>query len=110
MKRKVLTVAAVALLLTGCAGAEESAPATPTAVDTAEAEATFLEQLQTAIPDHARATTAQWLDVGNSICAAYEEGATPNQVVDSMEGSNLSADEAAAVVVISAETLCPEYS
>lgn len=110
MKTKMLTLIAVGMLLAGCAGTNEPAPAQTTAATTAQAEAAYLEDLQAAIPDHARATTAQWLDIGNAICAAYEEGASPNQVVDSMQGSNLTADEAAAVIVISADKLCPEYS
>lgn len=106
---KLFAVIAATLLLAGCAGTEESAPAPSATVTKAQAEATYLEELQEAIPDHARATTAQWLDVGNSICAAYKEGVSPNEVIDSMQGSNLTADEAAAVVVLSAKNLCPEY-
>lgn len=108
MKTKLLTVIAMsALLLTGCAGQAE---ATPKPTVSATPEDAFATELREQVPDYDRATDQQWLEVGQAVCKAYDAGATPNQVVDSMQGQNVTADEAAALVVIAAETLCPEYA
>lgn len=107
MKTKLLTVAAIALLLTGCA-AQTSDAAKPTATTTPAGA--FETELREHVTDYDRATDEQWLEVGKAVCEAYEAGATPNQVIDSMQGQNVTADEAAALVIVAAETLCPEYA
>lgn len=107
----------IVLLLTGCANSTPESPqpsstATPSPTPTASVsgEAAFVEQFRAQNPDAARATDAQWLAVGDSVCEALEAGASPNQVVDSMQGSNVSAAEAASAIVLAATTLCPEFA
>lgn len=111
--KKLIAVAGVALMLTGCAGQTDAAgtsaeaPATQTPEPTSE-EA-FLTEFRATNPDADRATDEQWLNIANSVCDAYEAGASPNQVIDSMQGSSMDADEAASIVVLSAQYLCPEF-
>jgi hypothetical protein len=106
MKKKLLVIATTALLLAGCAGQAPEASG-PTATTT-PADA-FESQLRENMDDYDRATDGQWLEVGTTVCEAYEAGATPNQVIDSMQGSSVSAEEAAALVIVAAATLCPEF-
>lgn len=104
--RKLGLVLASVLVITGCASTPVEQP-TPT--PTQDAESAFIEQFRGANPDAGRATDEQWLTVAESVCAAFEAGASANQIVDSMQGSSLDADEAASVVVIASQTICPEF-
>lgn len=120
---RVVVVALVALLLTGCAllearpvpttsesgtagAAETSAPAPQAQTP----ESAFIAAFFAAQPQAADIPEQQWLDIGIAVCEAFDAGATAAQVVDSMQGDAVTADEAAALVVSAARHLCPEYA
>lgn len=115
MGKKLIAVVGIALLLTGCSSEPEpTATATPetTAASTepaASPESAFLTEFRSTNPDADRGTDEQWLNLGQSICDALEAGASPNQIVDSLQDGNADADEAASAIVLAAEHLCPEF-
>lgn len=116
MLKKLMAVTGMALLLAGCAAqSDASSPSDSPSPDASETtptptpEEAFLSEFHATNPDADRGTDQQWLDLANSVCSAYDAGASPNQVVDSMQGSSLDANEAASIVVLSAQYLCPEY-
>lgn len=106
MMKKVAAVAFSAVLLAGCAPTPAQESETPSASPAEQ----LIDEFRAANPDADRATDEQWLDVAQSVCEAFESGATANQIVDSMQGSSLDANEAGSMVVLSAEYLCPEYN
>lgn len=107
-KLGIIGVAAV-LLLTGCASTAEPALTASEAPVVVGPDA-FIDAFRVANSGADRATDDQWIAVGDSVCTALEAGATPNQTIDEMQGSTLSAEEAASAVLLATEHLCPEFS
>lgn len=111
--KKQLAAAALVLMLSGCAASPAVDPTnsdveTPT-TDLSPEEA-FLSEFRDANPDADRATDEQWLAVGDSVCEAFESGASANEIVDTMQDSSLDPTEAASIVVSAAFHLCPEFA
>ncbi len=120
--KKMAAVAAVLLVagsLTAC-GAFPIGPspskttATPdadaAARETFAQESAYLAELRKQLPKTDLSSVQLWLDLGHAVCAAFDDGLTPKEVFDSMQGGALSSPEASAVVVLSGIHLCPEYT
>lgn len=106
---KIAAMTASLLVLAGCsAGTPRPAADSPTPTPTQTADEQFVAAFRDQNADADRGTDAQWLAVGHSVCDALDAGASPNQVVDTMQGSSLDATEAASSITLAVEYLCPE--
>ncbi|MDQ1083575.1 MULTISPECIES: DUF732 domain-containing protein [Microbacterium] len=116
--RKIGSVAALllAVCLTGCgaipvapspAPSRTSSPPTPDAV---AQETAYLSALRAQLPQTDFSSPGLWVDLGRAVCKAFDNGLTPKEVFDSMQGGAITEQQASAVVVISGIHLCPEYA
>lgn len=119
--RKIGAVAvAVALAagLSGCGaipvGQAPKASPTPTvdarAQQVYEQEVAYVRALRQQLPKTDLSATQVWVDLGHAVCAGFDDGLTPKELFDSMQGGGVTQQEASVVVVLSGIHLCPEYA
>lgn len=120
--RKIGATAAailVAGMLSGCGALpvapSRSASAAPTQTssvteDVLAQESAYFRALRQQLPQTDLSNPGLWIDLGQAVCKAFDEGLTPKEVFDSMSGGAITQPEASAVVVLSGIHLCPEYA
>ncbi|WP_295787144.1 DUF732 domain-containing protein [uncultured Microbacterium sp.] len=114
----VAVALAIAAGLSGCGaipvGTAPKASPTPTvdarAQQVYEQEVAYVRALRQQLPKSDLSAMQVWVDLGHAVCAAFDDGLTPKQVFDSMQGGGVTQQEASVVVVLSGIHLCPEYA
>jgi hypothetical protein len=113
-----VTGAALCASLTACVSPQApNGPKLPPPSPTAGAEATpglsdadlFLTAARAVAPDLAVVDDSTLTNLGESVCNAFDAGATSGMVAKTMLGSGMDATAAGAVVGAATSTLCPEH-
>lgn len=112
MRKKLIALVGAGLLLTGCSATSEPEPAATgeVAEATATPEDEFIEAFRSENPNSDRADDETWLGIATAICNALDNGASPNQIIDTMQGDDTDPEEMASLLLLSIEHLCPEHS